>query len=851
MTQVLFGLDSRNLVGPGKCTCKEFQKNNPRTYACLCYFCDCIIYPRSGKFKIRLNRPEVTMRLRHRMKGQTVIVTVELIEKKSSTNMIILRQSSHPPFRLENHTMFPLHFGQSSARMGSEDTEIDAMLLPYQSTDFAWDEPELRRRVLLVKTTDCPPLPQGCTLGRFQLDKLAPGTILSLESALFAGEIVADGPTRVMRITDASMPSLSSTRHDGLNDFQHRPYEKTRITMSLSVKLLHGIGISIVDWSPQELLYVRLEDIQVERKFDGKFDDVNMSAGNVKLNNQLWVTPYPVLLKMGRRVDPLHPIRRKNRRHDALNLSWKRSLNTYGGYGNVTLLERVEVSSEPIFVNVDGQVADLLFRMGQQVSRIWRGEKQFFSSVSRDEDLQKLLYLTGTVSEEADTARRGFSPYHQSSDGDLMTTAAVASKLKAQPLPFVTIHTNSPRTPRSVGARKEAPPELGKPQHKYYIEKLRISATKADLSWSGPLPGLMSSLLLRALTFERLPVRLRPYSISHSYGNARDHMQSVKSHYLSFWRVFDLLIGLSSNPTFLFRGVVYTSRETCATILDSWAADGRKIAKSLSKFYRKRKETFPLIYDNGQRRELVSSFHFGWALLSPFAKGASSIFDASSSLASFVASMLKYGAPGSKRLAARGLVRSRNPRLFAHMDGRDLLVEYVEGENAGKALLSRVRMGMHLGEGYIYHSEGARVVKAKPRSLMDLDSSPLIVMITSERTLLLNGKLDWDFCSVVWEATFTNIVHLELVLGNEMSVTGYHDEVVIWYLSDTSISENTSDDKATIYAKAIVAGVDVLHNISVCVPHGAGAQLAIKMSRMDKRLAQDFETLASSKIKQD
>lgn len=793
------------------------------------------------------------MRLRHRMKGQTVIVTVELIEKKGATNMIFLRQSSHPPFRLENHTMFPLHFGQSSARMGSEDTEVDSMLLPYQSTDFAWDEPELRRRILIVKTTDLSTSsPQGCTLGRFQLDKLAPGTTLSLENALFAGEIVADGPTRVVRITDSSMPSLSSSRHDALDDFQHRPYDKHNITISLSMKLIHGIGVSIVDWTPQELLYVRLEDIQLERRFDGKFDDVSMSAGNVKLNNQLWVTPYPVLLKMGRRVDPLHPIRRKNRRHDAINLSWKRSLHTHGGYGNVTLLDRVEVSSEPIFLNVDGQAADLLFRMGKQVTRIWRGEKHSFSPVSRDEELQKLLYLTGPISDQANMARKGFSPYHQSSDGDLMTTAAVASKLKAQPLPFVTVNSNSPRTPRSVGTRKETPAELGKPQHKYYIEKLRISATKADLSWSGPLPGLMSSLLLRALTFERLPLRLRPYSISHSYGSAKDHLQSVKSHYLSFWRLFDLLIGLSSNPTFLFRAVVYTSRETFASILDAWAADGRKIAKSLSKYPRNGKSTLPLIYDDsGSSKELGSYFQTGLTVLSPFARGVSSILYLSSSCVTFVASLLKYGAQGSKRLAARGLVRSRNPRLFAHMDGRDLLVEYVEGENAGKALLSRVRMGMHLGEGYIYHSESAQILKAKPRSSIDIDPSPLIVMITSERTLLLNGKLDWDFCSVVWEAPFTNIVHLELVVGNEMSVTGSHDEVVVWYLSDTSFADSNSEDKATIHAKAIVAGVNVLHSISVFVPHGTGAQLAIKMTSMDKRLSQDFEMIASSKIKQD
>jgi hypothetical protein len=772
------------------------------------------------------------------MKGHAVIVTVELVEKKGGTNMLVIRQSSHPPFRLENQTMFPLLFGQSLTRLSSEETESDAMLLPYQRADFAWDEPELRRRVLVLKTTDNPSLPQGFVLGRFQLDKIAPGTVLSVESSSFAGEIVTDGPTRVMRITDSSMPTLSSTRQDGLTEFQRWPVDKTETTRMFSAKLLHGIGISVVDWSPQELLYIRLEDIHMERTFYGNSDIVSISAGNLKLNNQLWVTPYPVLLKMGRRVDTLHPIRRKNRRHDAVAVSWKRSLDAHGSFGNVTLLERVEVSSEPIFVNVDGQLVNFLVKMLQTVSRIRRGEQQSDASLARDETLRKILDITGSASDEAEIARKGFTPYQQTSDGDLMTTAAVASKLKTHPLPFVTFRSSSLRSPRSITPRRVASPrDISKPQHKYYIEKLRISATKADLSWSGPLPGLVSSILLRALTFESLPVRLRPYSSSHVYGNAKDHLQSMKSHYLSVWRVLDLLMGLSYNPTFLFRAIVYTSRETLASILENWAADGRRAAKKLEKFARKGTITVSPPYEDATTGGgVASSLYIGRTVLSPFAKGSAALLNASSAAGFFAASMLKLGSQNTRRLATKGLVRSRNPRLFAHMDGRDLLVEYVEGENAGKALLSRVRMGMHLGEGYIFHSEGVKLLKSKAKSKTDLDPAPLIVMVTSERTMLLNGKLDGDFCAVAWEATLETIVHLELIRGDEMSVTKSHDEVVICYLSDSKPLESGADDKANSSSRAVVAGIGVLHNTSVFLPNGSGAHLVSKMAGMEKRL---------------
>jgi len=831
MIAARFVFDLRSLGGAGK-----FVTLNLMWLLMLSSLTSWCVLVRSGKFNVRRNRTEVTMRLRHKMKGLAVIVTVELIEEKGGTNMLVLRRSSHPPFRLENQTMFPLLFGQSAARMGSEETETDAMLLPYQRADFAWDEPELRRRILVLKTTDNPNVPQGFVLGRFQLDKIAPGTVLSVENNSFVGEIVADGPTRVLRITDSSLPSLSSTRQDGLAEFLQRPSDKLATTTTFTAKLLHGIGISIVDWSPQELLYIRLEDILAERKFDGTSDVVNVSAGNIKLNNQLWVTPFPVLLKMGRRVDALNPIRRKNRRHDAIAVSWKRSLDTHGSFGN--LIERVEVASEPIFVHVDGRLVHYLVKMLRMVSRTRRGEQQSDNAITRDETLRKILSIPGPASDEAEIARRGFSLYQQTSDGDLMTTAAVASKLKAQPLPFVTFRSSSLRSPRSMAPRREASSPVTKPQHKYYIEKLRISGIKADLSWSGPLPGLLSSLLLRALTFESLPIRLRPYSSSHVYGNAKDHLQSMKSHYLSVWRVLDLLMGLSYSPTFLVRAIAYTTRETFSSILESWASDGRKAARKLEKFVRKGQLPLSPTYDDGSTgTEVIPSFYLGRTVLRPFAHGSAAVLKASSTMLSNAASVLKFGTQNTKRLASKGLVRSRNPRLFAHMDGSDLLVEYVEGENAGKALLSRARMGMHLGEGYIFHSEGVKLLKLKWKSKADLDPAPLIVMVTSERTMLLNGKLDGDFCAVGWETTIENIVHMELIVGDEMSLTNSHDEVTMCYLSDEQPVESSAEEKTVSSTRAALSGMGVLRCTSLFLPRGSGIQLVTKIACMDMRLA--------------
>ena len=221
-----------------------------------------------------------------------IIATIEFHAQKNSANpnLIVFRVEHRPPFRLENHTMYPLHFGQSAGTglLLSDDAVFDSMLLPYQTENFAWDEPEMRRRVLIVKATGSAemPIPLDFLLGRFLLDRIAPGTDVRLESTKFKGEVVADGPTRVLRISDASIPKLSSFADNEGNYFQKKP-ESTYGTSTLVVlKLSHGFGISLVDWQPQELVYARLDDIQVERKVDiQNKESLTVSIGSIKVRS--------------------------------------------------------------------------------------------------------------------------------------------------------------------------------------------------------------------------------------------------------------------------------------------------------------------------------------------------------------------------------------------------------------------------------------------------------------------------------------------------------------------------------------------------------------------------------------
>ena len=311
---------------------------------------------------------------------------------------------------------------------------------------------------------------------------------------------------------------------------------------------------------------------------------------------------------------------------------------------------------------------------------------------------------------------------------------------------------------------------------------------QAEISWSGPLPNVLINfpdIMRPALTFESLPVMMRPFSISHAYGTAGDLVHDLKSHYFSIWRVFDFFVGLTFHPTFMIRACIYTWRESCASVFDSMSNALSDIEKSLTRL--SEPESTPLLLEDQRAVTVYTSRAYqtvvGGSLLT-----VASLFHNSARVTLAISNALRYG--GSARHPGRLSVRARNPRLFAHVEGKELLVEYVEGENAGKAILSRVRMGRHLGEGHVFHCEGVHL-QTDSLSQADLDSTSLICMVTSERVFLLNGNRHANFCSVVWETTFLNLVEVEFDEFHESSF----DLVKLWYFVDTAHAKGNTDDR--------------------------------------------------------
>lgn len=751
------------------------------------------------------DRKEVTLRLRHKLKEQTIIVSVEFHSRQTSgTCVIVFRPAAHAPYRIENHSMYALQCRQIHSLLGmnsaprSLEGALDTVILPYHHADFAWDEPDYGRHSLRLQVADLGEFPNNMNVGCFNIDRITPGTDLTLENRSFIGHVLADGPTRVLRISATSVSGSTRPQEDG-ELRNHGEPSLTSMTTAVTVKLLHGVGISVVDWTPQELIYVCFDNILIEQKRDGSMETFDVNVGSIVADNQLLVTPYPVALRMGNRIT-----RRRNRRHSAVSLSCRRSLSVRSGFGDLTILKKVELSSEKPVISIDGKLADFVIGMIRHLKEIKSSGSDNAEVASRNSELRRVLNI-------ADRDDESFQHSHENkqkslflggwySAFDYMATAGIAAKLITRYCP----PSQDIVSRKSISSSWKCGTTLmSSHRHKYYIEKLRISSTTAEVSWSGSLPiaSSLPRLMRPALTFEGLPLFLRPFSCSHVYGTAEEHMEALQSHYISIWRVVDLFVGILAKPTFLVRAFIFTSRESCATALATISGVLKTAENSLQNFVPNSNSTA-----------------FYGAFVGPTTRACASFLLNLSNATAAGSALIRYDA--GMHHASGGLVRSRYPRLFANIDGKDVLVDYVEGENAGKSLLSRVRMGVYLGEGYVYHVEGTHLSKSGRMLPNDMDAIPLTIMITFERILLLNGQLDANFCSIVWEASLVDLVHVErcnLEGGRDWNSSAAFALVYLWYLQESSLL--TREERL---ARALVGddafGLSTLHCKPIFVP---------------------------------
>ncbi|XP_078319654.1 intermembrane lipid transfer protein VPS13D-like [Crassostrea virginica] len=124
------------------------------------------------------------------------------------------------------------------------------------------------------------------------------------ERVILAIRTVMEGPIRVLQIKDISVgrdTEDNENKQDLVSDEDERTKmemhtQNSKTTLKLSIKLKGGLGVSLVNSTPEELIYISLRDISVKYIFNTNSTTTDISVANVQVDNQLPAARLPVLL---------------------------------------------------------------------------------------------------------------------------------------------------------------------------------------------------------------------------------------------------------------------------------------------------------------------------------------------------------------------------------------------------------------------------------------------------------------------------------------------------------------------------------------------------------------------------
>ncbi|XP_041130652.1 vacuolar protein sorting-associated protein 13D-like isoform X3 [Polyodon spathula] len=127
---------------------------------------------------------------------------------------------------------------------------------------------------------------------QFHNQKMRPG------SGVLSVGVMPDGPTRVLQITDLNQrrPTRSSPSSEEALDRESEMRKSTEQELEVLVSLEEGVGLSLVNKVPEELVFTTLSGIDLHFTQTAASQVLELSINQVQVDNQLLGTTQPVML---------------------------------------------------------------------------------------------------------------------------------------------------------------------------------------------------------------------------------------------------------------------------------------------------------------------------------------------------------------------------------------------------------------------------------------------------------------------------------------------------------------------------------------------------------------------------
>jgi len=152
---------------------------------------------------------------------------------------------------------------------------------------------------------------------RVESVKMLPG------SGVLSVMVSADGPTRVLKIADLhELDKIKETRLAGVQSVTSPATDKH--SLKVHVNLPRGIGLSVVNRTPEELAYLILHRLEARLNQAAGIQKLELSVRHIQLDNHVFGAAVPVII-FSMEKDATRKLKDKER-PKAFQLSWQRCL---------------------------------------------------------------------------------------------------------------------------------------------------------------------------------------------------------------------------------------------------------------------------------------------------------------------------------------------------------------------------------------------------------------------------------------------------------------------------------------------------------------------------------------------
>lgn len=204
--------------------------------------------------------------------GDGPIVNVSIHSAEEIIFVTLKDVSATPPYRIENRsTRHSFRYVQR----GVGDAE-EIILKPLESHSFVWDDPLDENLELKVVPTQW----KVPTV----VDFMRIGEITNMTPSELHGEVYIDGATRVLAIGDTKVYA----------DVRQLAFLNDWLSDLLIDMAIHGVGITIVDDHPQEVLNITMENLRFASSAGSR--SCVFTLHHIQLDDMSPQSPYPVVL---------------------------------------------------------------------------------------------------------------------------------------------------------------------------------------------------------------------------------------------------------------------------------------------------------------------------------------------------------------------------------------------------------------------------------------------------------------------------------------------------------------------------------------------------------------------------